>query len=156
MGLSLCFIMAITNDERYAEVRMAPNDGDKSLRDKHDPAWRALASFWLANEPGSERLAAERVETAVRELAWPVTNLASIGQAVVRAARSAQERGPSGARLVVRLFVRAVGAAAIVDTPPAASGLRGGGFFLVQRDEDRSSPLADAKDTMIELFLYQE
>lgn len=135
---------------------MATNDADKSLRDKHDPAWRLLASFWLANEPGSERLAGERVETAVRELEWPAINLASIGRAVVRAARSAQERGPTGGRLIVRLFVQTVGAAAVIDTPPAAPSLRGGGFFLVQKEEDRSSALADAKDTMIELFLYQE
>lgn len=135
---------------------MATDDADKSLRDKHGLAWRLLASFWLPNEPGSEHLAAERVETAVRELEWPAINLASIGQAVVRAARSAQECGPTGSRLVVRLFVQTVGVTAVVDTSPAMRSLRGGGFFLVQREEDRSDPLADAEETMIELYLYQE
>ena len=156
MGLNLCFITTIANDERYAEVRMATDDADKSLRDKHGPTWRLLASFWLPNEPGGERPAAERVETVVRELEWPAINLASIGQAVVRAARSAQGRRPTGSRLIVRLFVQQLGAAAVVDTPPAAPSLRGGGFFLVQREEDRLDSLADAKQTMIELFLYQE
>lgn len=135
---------------------MATNDAEKSSHNKHDPAWRVLASFWLANEPDNLRLAAERVETAVRELEWPAANLAPIGQAVYRAAHSALERGPTDGRLIVRLFVPAVEATAVGVTPPAPQAGRGWGFFLVQKGEEDSSLPAGAQQSVIEVFLYQE
>ena len=134
---------------------MVTGEAEKGWGDGHGGAWRMVDSFALHNKPGSERLAVARVERAVGALQWRAVNLAAIGQAVGRAARGAGGRGSGGGRLVVRLFVQ-TDAAPVVDTPDGAPAVRGSGFFLILREEDGPSPLAEAKDTSIELFLFRE
>jgi hypothetical protein len=134
---------------------MVNNEEKEISPNNNDPIWRMFASFWLANEPGSPRLAADKVVAVVHQLDWAVANLAQIEETVYRAAQSALDRGSVGSRLRVRLFVRIEGGAT-AGTPPTPKAGCGWGFFLVQREEASSSPLANAMDTMIELFLYQE
>jgi hypothetical protein len=134
---------------------MVNNEEKEISPNNSDPIWQMFASFWLVNEPGNPRLAADKVVAIVHQLNWAAANLAQIEQTVYRAAQSALDRGSIGSRLLVRLFMRLEGDAA-AGIPPAPKAGRGWGFFLVQREEASSSPLANAKDTMIELFLYQE
>ncbi len=57
----------------------------------HEHTWQMLIEFTLSREPGSERLAVDRVAAAVQRLNWSAVQLEQLRLAFAQAARRAAE-----------------------------------------------------------------
>jgi hypothetical protein len=142
-----------------------PGDDEDRTRGAHEPGWRTTLEFTLANGPGSERPAAERVMQALQRLIMGDQTRAQLRNALVRAVRYTVRRDEQGGqKLAVRVLIpaRAVGKSNAGESawpaPAEVSGPKslGWGFFLVhKRAEDRQNPVGELYD-VIELYLYQE
>jgi hypothetical protein len=74
----------------------------------HQHTWQTLIEFDLSTEPGSERLAVDRVVEAVQRLNWSAMHLEQLKLALAQAARKAMEYSchyDSEAPLVIRVLI---------------------------------------------------
>ena len=138
---------------------------------------RTLAEFELPSREGNERLAIERVEGAVAELALPAPRLERLKTAVAEATMNAMEHGNGyRADAPVRLAVlasdsdvrvritdhggaRDIPDAEAPDIEAKLAGLqtpRGWGLFLIQNMVDAMEVTSDDKHHTIELSLHRE
>jgi len=150
---------------------MTSNAAVPPERAPHEHTWQMLIEFTLSREPGSERLAADRVAAAVQRLNWSAAQLEQLRQASAEAARKAVEcscRYDLEGALVIRVLIpendpasRAAyrgndqptqfqapkREAQQVGRPPA----RGWGFFLIEK----AAPDSDGVGRhLLEVFLY--
>jgi hypothetical protein len=129
-----------------------------------DHPWQILIEFTLPGRPGYEHLAVAQITEAVQPLNWPEAHLAQLKREVSKAVFRAIERSPpegSESWLWLRVLLpKEVWARQGADPANHAPSHRlpppGWGFFLVQKQEDKSSTLAGEAGYLIELFLYQE
>ncbi|MFN2198486.1 MAG: ATP-binding protein [Anaerolineales bacterium] len=154
---------------------MNASDGSNHLQ--HDPRWLTLTEFTLASEPGNDRLAAEKVAEAIRQLPVNPARLERLKTAVSEAALNALEHGSHFQHeLPVAIRVRARADAIQVDitdfgpqdipshtqSPDLAAKLRGEqtprgwGFFLIEHMVDAVQITNQPSQHTIELFLYLE
>jgi hypothetical protein len=137
----------------------------------HEHTWQTLIEFTLSREPGSERLAVDRVVAAVQRLNWPAAQLEQLRQAFAQAARRAAEcscRYDLERGLVIRVLIPENDPASRdayrggdrptqcqapkrearqVGRPPT----RGWGFFLIEK----AAPDPDGVGRhLLEVFLY--
>jgi anti-sigma regulatory factor (Ser/Thr protein kinase) len=153
---------------------MTSNDVTPRKQTAHDHTWQTLIEFSLSREPGSERLAVDRVVEAVQRLNLPAAHLAQLELALAEAMRNTMERSHrygSEAPLLVRVLIpqgsqatRAADQAGGKPTQHHASEReaqqtsqlpsRGWSFFLVEK----AAPSPGRRDVrhVIELFLYTE
>jgi hypothetical protein len=152
---------------------MTSNDVIPPKRTAHEHTWQTLIEFSLAREPGSERLAVDRVVEAVQRLNLPAAHLGQLELTLARATLNAMERSHrygSEAPLVIRVLIPENGPA-IREADQAGSGptrhqapdgeiqqvgrpsSRGWGFFLIEKAVPDSG---GGGGPVLELFLYPE
>ena len=150
---------------------MTSNHGTPSVQSPREYLWQTLIEFTLPGEPGSERLAVDRVAQAVQRLNWSAAQLEQLRLALARAARKAAEcncRYDSDGSLLIRVLApendpttqeanqaggqptqRQMADRQVqpVGRPPS----HGWGFFLIEK----AAPDSDgAGRHLLELFLY--
>jgi serine/threonine-protein kinase RsbW len=139
--------------------------------------WQTLSEFTLPGEPGNDRVAAEKVAEAIRQLPMSPTRLERLKTAVGEAALNALEHGSHFQHeLPVAIRVRASAEAIKVDitdfvadqipdhtAPPdleaklrGEQSPRGWGFFLIEHMVDAVQITNQPRQHTIELFLYLE
>jgi hypothetical protein len=153
---------------------MTSNEAMLHKKTDHQHTWQTLVEFDLSAEPGSERLAVERVAQAMHRLNWPTAPLKQLKLALAQAARKAAEcscRYDSERALAIRVLIpkndpttRKTDQARGESIPPQApeaeaqqatqSPSRGWGFFMIEK----AVPSPDRRDVryLIELYLYPE
>lgn len=147
-----------------------------------DGAWRQVASFEIASEPGNERLAMERIAREALPFRLPPARLERLKTAAAEATMNAMEHGNhfqperpvaievwvqeglSGAcRLSVR--IRDDGGGPVIpeseapDIEAKLAGLqspRGWGLFLIKNMVDELNVSSGAEHHTVELVLYLE
>lgn len=154
---------------------MTPNPAPDSQGS--ESRWLTLSEFTLPGEPGNDRLAAEKVAEAIRQLPLSPARLERLKTAVGEAALNALEHGSHFQHeLPVAIRVRASAEAIKVDitdfgaqqipeqtpTPDLEAKLRGEqsprgwGFFLIEHMVDSVQITNQPSQHTIELFLYLE
>jgi serine phosphatase RsbU (regulator of sigma subunit)/anti-sigma regulatory factor (Ser/Thr protein kinase) len=139
-------------------------------------AWRVVADFEVASEPGNERLAMEQVAAAVQPFDLPASRLERLKTAVAEATLNAMEHGHHyQADLPVSVRVRASAAALTVtitdqgggtripdpETPDLEAKLegrqrpRGWGLFLIENMVDDLRVTVDDSHHTVDLVMYQ-
>jgi hypothetical protein len=152
---------------------MASNEATPCRWTTHQHAWQTLIEFELSAEPGSERLAVNRVVQAMQKLNWPAAHLEQLKAALAEAARKAMEsnrRYDSDRVLFIRVLIPENDPAPqeadpandepaehqVADRQAQQDGRppsRGWSFFLIER----AAPSSDrAGRHLLELFLYPE
>lgn len=153
---------------------MASNEVRPGKWTTHKHTWQTLIEFYLSAEPGSERLAADRVAEAMHGLHWPAAQLQQLKLVLAQAARRAAEcscRYDSQGALVIRVLIldndpstretnQAHGETTPLQAPEAEvhqttlSPSRGWGFFMIEK----AVPNPEHRDVRyrIELYLYPE
>ena len=134
---------------------MTSNHGTPCTQLPREYTWQTLIEFSLSNQPGSERLAVERVAQAIQGLNWSAAQLEQLRLALAQAARKAAEcscRYASDEALLIRVLIPeddpATGEADQAGGRPAS---RGWGFFLIEKAAPDSN---SAGRHLLELFLY--
>ncbi len=139
--------------------------------------WQAVAEFEVASEPGTERLAMDRVGEIVSELGYSGTRLERLRTAVAEATMNAMEHGnhyqvdlpvrigvyTSAAALMVRITDlgggREIPEAVQPDIDAKLAGLqspRGWGLFLIESMVDEMHIKSDEKHHTVELIFNTE
>jgi hypothetical protein len=153
---------------------MASNEAMFHRQTQRHHTWQTLIELDLSGEPGSERLAVERVAQAMHWLNWPAVQLRQLNLALAQAARKAAGcscRYDTGGTLTIRVLIpendpttRETDLAYSKSTPPPAPQVeaqetthypsRGWGFFMIEK----TVPSSDGRDVryLIELYLYPE
>jgi len=137
--------------------------------------WQTLAEFAVPSEPGNERLAMERVATAVQKLNLSPMDLERLKTAVAEATENAIEHGnryqPDWLVSIRVLASRTAVAVTVSDrgsggrfpepeTPDLRAKLagqqspRGWGLFLIEHLVDEMRVLGDDTHNTLELYLY--
>ncbi len=140
-----------------------------------EDGWHTLAEWSLASEPGNERLAMERVVTAIRALELPPARVERLKTAVAEATLNAMEHGngyrseepvqievrTSAKALSVRVTDHGGGAPGADPEPPdleakLASGEspRGWGLFLIKQMVDDLHVMSDGSRCTVDLVLH--
>lgn len=153
------------------------NLGSESMPPSNENAWRDLAEFSLASQPGNEMQAIQLTESAVKDLALPQGNLERLKTAVAEATMNAMEHG-NGYRpdLSVSVKIAASKTALAVkitdhgggqpipdpEMPDLGAKLegrqspRGWGLFLIKNMVDEMTITSGEDHHTIELVLYFE
>jgi len=152
---------------------MASHEATPCRWTAYQHTWQTLIEFELSVEPGSERLAVDRVAQAMQRLNWPAAHLEQLKAALAEAARKAVEssrRYDSDRVLFIQVLVPendpATRQADPANDEPTVDGVadgqaqpggrppsRGWSFFLIER----AAPSSDrAGRHLLELFLYPE
>ena len=141
-----------------------------------EPAWQILGEFSLPSQPGSDRLARERVAVMLQPLSLSPANLERLKTAVAEATLNAIEHGhgsqPDRPGVIRILAVAKTVPGPITDqdrgpisktlspdqvaTLPGPQSPRAWGFFLIEKTGDNLWRRGDEAHQTIELFLYFE
>jgi len=128
---------------------MTSNNVSSSNPIPHDYSWQTLIEFTLSRESSSASLTTDRIAEAVQTLNWSDLPLEQLKQALAQAIRNMIERSrlyDSATPLLIRVLIPKDG----------ETTSRGWGFFLVQKQADKTQATIGASQHIIELFLYQE
>jgi serine phosphatase RsbU (regulator of sigma subunit)/anti-sigma regulatory factor (Ser/Thr protein kinase) len=169
--------------EQEDDVTIVLVERQKVFRDKDgvaaslEPDWQAVTEFEVASEPGTERLAMDRVGEIVSELGYSGTRLERLRTAVAEATMNAMEHGnhyqpdlpvrigvyTSAAALMVRITDlgggREIPEAVQPDIDAKLAGLqspRGWGLFLIESMVDEMHIKSDEKHHTVELIFNTE
>lgn len=125
-----------------------PSDPISSPHPTQNLAWKIVIEFSLPNQPGSDRLASERVAAALNELRLPAVIIERLQSTIAEATVKAIEPGSyfePGQPIRIRVLM----------LEQAILG-RVWGFFLIHKTEEQGQTHLAEGCYLIELYLYRE